>query len=279
MLSSYIFFKKNELRDARFTLKVSTLTFMLVLVPLYAFGDANVWDWYGEYSMNHDGLKGILTIQELKADCMSTPWCAMNISYTDSKGKKIKGDIEKIDKKGQHMVFYIHFPGNKQKFDGYIFSWDKSKLAGTTYWGGRTFGFYATRKKEVLINRSTNYCLDTDGKKNGAVRMWECGDHPNQSWELLSSSGGKYQIRNIASDNCLDTDGRAVNGGKVIMRECYFPDPRVWKIVKLSRNRLQFKNEVSGYCLDTDGRIAKGAAVRMWKCADHPNQTWTNISY
>jgi hypothetical protein len=43
------------------------------------------------------------------------------------------------------MVFYIDFPDNRQKFDAYLFSWDKSKMAGTTYWGGRPFGFFATK--------------------------------------------------------------------------------------------------------------------------------------
>jgi hypothetical protein len=45
------------------------------------------------------------------------------------------------------MVFYVDFQGNPQKFDGYLFSWDKTKIAGITYWGGRTFGFYAVKKE------------------------------------------------------------------------------------------------------------------------------------
>jgi len=70
----------------------------------------------------------------------------ISISYVDNKGVRHTGSIEKIDGKLQHMRFYINFPGNKQKFDAYIFSWDKFKMAGTTYWKTRTFGFYATKK-------------------------------------------------------------------------------------------------------------------------------------
>lgn len=44
------------------------------------------------------------------------------------------------------MAFTINFPGNTQKFDACIFSWDKAKLAGRTYWGGRTFGFSALKR-------------------------------------------------------------------------------------------------------------------------------------
>jgi hypothetical protein len=116
------------------------------LFPKYLFADAQIHEWFGKYTMNHDGWIGTLTISELKADCVSPPWCAMGIKYTDSKGVSHKGSIDKIDSKWQHMTFYIHFPGNKQKFDAYLFSWDKHKMAGTTYWGGRTFGFYAIKK-------------------------------------------------------------------------------------------------------------------------------------
>ena len=95
--------------------------------------------------MNHDGFAGTLNIMDTKVDCAGPLWCDMAINYVDNKGVRHSGRIERIDSKGQHMVFYINFPGNPQKFDAYIFSWDKGKLAGTTYWGGSTFGFYATK--------------------------------------------------------------------------------------------------------------------------------------
>ena len=44
------------------------------------------------------------------------------------------------------MIFSLNFPNNTQKFDAYLFSWDKRKIAGVTYWGGRTFGFFALKK-------------------------------------------------------------------------------------------------------------------------------------
>jgi hypothetical protein len=125
---------------------IITLTLIgLLLLPANLFADAAKAEWFGDWTMNHDGMSGKLRIFDTKADCASSLWCDMGISYTDSKGVKRTGTIEKIDDKGQHMVFYINFPNNRQKFDAYIFSWDKFKLAGTTYWGGRTFGFYATK--------------------------------------------------------------------------------------------------------------------------------------
>ncbi|MCK5728750.1 MAG: hypothetical protein KAG10_00425 [Methylococcales bacterium] len=125
-------------------LKAITLAIMLC-IPLHASADTKSWEWLGEYTMNHDGWIGTLSIRENKADCMTSSWCSMAIHYKTSKGEHYQGRIEKINEKGQHMVFHLNFPNNTQKFDAYLFSWDKNKMAGITYWGGRKFGFYATK--------------------------------------------------------------------------------------------------------------------------------------
>ena len=67
------------------------------------------------------------------------------LKYKDAKGKSVTGKIDKIDQKFQHMTFYLDFPNNTQKFDVYLFSWDKKKMAGITYWGGKTFGLFAIK--------------------------------------------------------------------------------------------------------------------------------------
>lgn len=126
---------------------VITLTLgFLLLLPANLFADAQKQEWFGNWAMNHDGFAGTLRITDTKADCASSEWCDMAVSYVDNKGTRFSARIGRIDSKGQHMVFYVNFPNNTQKFDAYIFSWDKLKLAGTTYWGGRTFGFYATKQ-------------------------------------------------------------------------------------------------------------------------------------
>ena len=73
----------------------------------------------------------------------------------------------------------------------------------------------------------------------------------------------------LSSNYCLDTDGRAVNGGRVRMWTCVNHPNQLWEI---HGDRL--KNRASGFCLDTDGRAVNGALVRMWKCVTHPNQGW-----
>ena len=129
----------------RITAITLTLAFLLLL-PATTFADAEKKDWFGMWAMNHDGHPGTLNITDTKVDCAGPLWCDMAVRYVDNRGMKFTGRIEKIDNNGQHMVFYINFPGNTQKFDAFIFSGDKGKLAGTTYWGGRTFGFFATRR-------------------------------------------------------------------------------------------------------------------------------------
>jgi len=119
------------------------LAVLILLLPPLAYSEIKPTDWIGTYQMNHDGWRGTLVIFEPK--CPAPALCTYAVSYIDDKGVSNTGTIEAIDQQGQHMAFYLNFPENKQKFDGYIFSWDKSKMAGTTYWHGRTFGFYAVK--------------------------------------------------------------------------------------------------------------------------------------
>ena len=130
---------------SRAALRILALS-TLLLVPTIPLADAEKSDWFGDWAMDHDGHVGTLRIAELKADCVSPPWCDMALSYLDSKNVRHSGRINTIDGRGQHMRFTINFPGNSQRFDAYIFSFDKRKLAGTTIWRDRTFGFFATKK-------------------------------------------------------------------------------------------------------------------------------------
>ena len=127
--------------------RISCLAFLTLSLGVgQAWADAQILEWIGRYTMSHDGLRGTLSIEDSKQDCATTAWCHLIARYTDSSGKRFTARIATIDSKFQHMVLYINFPGNSQKFDAYLFSWDKTKMAGITYWGGRTFGFYATKQ-------------------------------------------------------------------------------------------------------------------------------------
>jgi hypothetical protein len=128
------------------TKTLTATLFVLLAVPTFARADAQIAEWFGEYAMNHDGFQGTLRIQDSTRDCAAPAWCHLLASYVDKDGVRRLVTIRMMDQAWQHMVFYIAFPGNQQRFDGYLMSWDKSRIAGTTVWEGRTFGFFAVKR-------------------------------------------------------------------------------------------------------------------------------------
>lgn len=132
---------------------IAAIAVALLLTPVDVRADAKISEWIGEYTMNHDGHQGSLHITESGADCASPPWCGLTVSYTDGRGTRTRAVIRLMDQDLQHMVFTINFPGNPQRFDGYLMSWDKNYIAGTTVWQGRTFGFYAAKRAQPTRGR------------------------------------------------------------------------------------------------------------------------------
>ncbi|MCP4487009.1 MAG: RICIN domain-containing protein [Gammaproteobacteria bacterium] len=80
---------------------------------------------------------------------------------------------------------------------------------------------------------------------------------------LITSSAIGRILVNRSSGYCLDTDGRAVNGGKVRMWYCATHPNQLWEITNTHAGRYKFKNKASGLCLDTNGQAVNGGAVRM----------------
>ena len=131
-------------------------------------------------------------------------------------------------------------------------------------------------RAEMFVNASTDYCLDTDGRavNGGAVRMWRCVKHTNQTWTVVKVGSSHFRLKNATSNFCLDTDGSRANGGQVRMWSCVSHPNQLCEILRLPNGGYRLKNKASGFCLDTDGRKANGAQVRMWECVSHPHQTW-----
>ncbi|MCW5200506.1 RICIN domain-containing protein, partial [Desulfobulbus sp. F4] len=71
--------------------------------------------------------------------------------------------------------------------------------------------------EEQIINNTSAKCLDTTGQAaNGAVvRMWNCTNHPNQLWEIISIPNAGQRLKNKATGFCLD-----VYSGNVRMWQC-----------------------------------------------------------
>ena len=104
-------------------------------------------DFAGTYSMSHDGWRGTLYLGDGKADC-PTPLCQSN--YTDSNGRRYPVKVTTTD---NLITFYVVRLGGQntdgsggQKFQGYLMTQTKDAIAGTTWWEGRPFGFYAVKR-------------------------------------------------------------------------------------------------------------------------------------
>jgi hypothetical protein len=134
-----------EMLRSRFERALALMTCVFLLFPLLLFADADRQDWIGEYAMNHDGHPGTLRIVPSRRKCRSMPCPGLEVQYVDDHGAAYSGTVDVLDENGQHVAFTVEFPGNPQVFNVYIFSFDKTKLAGTTVWGGRTFGVLATK--------------------------------------------------------------------------------------------------------------------------------------
>ena len=104
-------------------------------------------DFAGTYSMSHDGWRGTLYLGDGKADC-PRPLCQS--TYTDGNGRRFP---VKVTTSAHQITFYVVGLGGQnadgsggQKFQGHLMTQTKNAVAGTTWWDGRPFGFYAIKR-------------------------------------------------------------------------------------------------------------------------------------
>jgi hypothetical protein len=129
---------------SRFLLAAAVSTAITLSASGPSRADIAIYEWLGDWTLYHDGHTATLAISELKADCAGPPWCAMVARYTGPGGNRSPARIVSIDNQGQHMVFEVDI----MHFDGYLFSWDHAKMAGSyARQGDRTYGFYAIKRR------------------------------------------------------------------------------------------------------------------------------------
>ena len=117
----------------------------------------------GTWDMDHDGWKGTLVIDRIwqsrveKIGSFGYPVWSISGSYTGQDGKqyamngKIGGqdpnNLNSGSKRSDHKItFTIAFPNNNQNFTGYVTTWTRNIIAGTTWWSNLPFGWYAKKR-------------------------------------------------------------------------------------------------------------------------------------
>ncbi|MCD4825943.1 MAG: hypothetical protein K8S55_15230 [Phycisphaerae bacterium] len=148
-----------------------TSSYHLDNVVMYnLFGDAtanvasNVEYLRGEWDMNHDGWRGVLKISRIyryrveRYGNSCGPVWDISGKYVahNNKSYPFIGTIGAFDeyhvgstkKRSDHKVeFHIRFSNsNNQHFVGYVYTWDRRRMSGLTWWSGRPFGWNATRR-------------------------------------------------------------------------------------------------------------------------------------
>jgi hypothetical protein len=231
--------------------KTSTaILIVLLAIPTCARADAQIGEWIGEYAMNHDGFEGTLRIQDTKRDCTAPAWCHLVASYVDKDGVTRPVTIRLIDQAWQHMIFYVSFPGNLQRFDGYLMSWDKNRVAGTTVWEGRTFGFFAVKRASAAAalsvlgrGRAGRSAVIIDGARagGGASSAGRKGINANGEVETVRPDGSRrIEKPGGCGGTTIFPDGTRSTSqcSQVPMATPPFPDPVSAKWLEAHSNSL-----------------------------------------
>lgn len=108
--------------------------------------------WLGQWKMDHDGWKGDLTIRRFTDLRQQDPKAATKLGnyYRDGKRFDVNGYFSD---NGRSMIYYIADTINRvqpgtltgQRFETYLFSWDRINAAGTTSWQQIPFGVASRR--------------------------------------------------------------------------------------------------------------------------------------
>lgn len=109
-------------------------------LPQFEGEEFSVQHWAGEWELNHDGWRGVLTIERVFPTHFPYFSTYTQVRYRSASGVEypaeavIHGDRQRV------MDLAICFDGSWQPFTLYAHTWEHGVLSGTTVWAGSTFG-------------------------------------------------------------------------------------------------------------------------------------------
>jgi len=108
--------------------------------------------YLGRWSLVHDGWRGTLVFSRVGQPMAVDPkividFVALEGTYTPAGGSPVPASAQVRIANPQDITFWIHFAdGDVQTFRGRLFGHEQGIMAGTTDWGGATYGFMAVRQ-------------------------------------------------------------------------------------------------------------------------------------
>lgn len=103
--------------------------------------------YLGTWAMDHDGWQGKLEIFTVNPDNGSVTG---KYATQDGKELNVTGTVLAIKR-----IIFINIPfvpANPQQFIGFLHSWERGVMTGTTKWNGKDFGFVARRTGGIVVD-------------------------------------------------------------------------------------------------------------------------------
>jgi hypothetical protein len=130
-----------------------------------------------------------------------------------------------------------------------------------------------------VLSRSSGKGLDVQNEGTGNranVQMWDFGDKPNQSWDVIDLGRGEFSIVNQGSNKALDVaNSNGQEGANVQQLRWHNGANQRWRLERVGGGFYQIVSVASGQCLDVQSKsMENGANVQVWSCSGQPNQQW-----
>jgi hypothetical protein len=123
-----------------------------------------------------------------------------------------------------------------------------------------------------------NKCLAiASGAQGAQIVQTDCSNDPNQQFALFRSGGDIYQIKPVATNQCLDIQGASgFDGARLIQWGCHGQRNQQFTLRSLGNNKFTFVNVNSQKCLDIPwSSNRRGIGLIQWSCHGGINQEFT----